>query len=817
MSADIPVEVTHPDSAQRYRLISRLGVGSVGEVWAGSTDWNGRIAIKVAIASGHPDESGWWSRCGAAVASLSLPGLVRVHEAFISGAPQRPGATAPPGYFRYLVMDLVDGQPLDQYAGGSPIDRLSMLAPVAAALDALHGFPLAHGDVKPGNILVRPGGAAVLVDVGRFDLAGPRARTPFGAPELFSPPAPQPTLSTDAYGFAATAAQLVTGQALPTDTSGLLDLGTLADRLRTGIGDVADHLLPALAAAPDSRPAALQPWLTQLIGALATRRGAEAALDDATPLTLAPAPALVPETEPPSAEPEAPMAEREAILVEPVAAKPLLATAPEPPANTGPAPEPPSASPERPAAAPTPADEPAPGRRGSKRTWIVAGAAALLVFAGAGTTYALTSGGDPKPKPHALAVTPERGASTPSQIPSAKPVSSDVAVSSTPPTDTAVAPSGAPTLRQIAPGDAALSSDDLNAACDGAASIQQLLPGAVALLACTDSDGNSNGAAAVDIRTGAVRWTRPDIPGSAGSSDVGDGVSDILLSGGGRYLYVLTVTDHPADGLKEEYWTRTVTAVDVATGKDTWTAPLERHDRTDSNVSGSVTEEALPDGGTAAVVNVDDYSGYDATTGKLLWERPDLSTATSNDPILAGYDRTLDTVSDDNGNQWLVCVDLQTGKRAWRTRISGDSGNIGDNSNVELDGTTFWFLNDGAADGFDLVTGKRVAHSSVPKSFDTYLVTPKWTVAQAGQTLRLYHTGQWSKPVWSVASDSATPDLVTSKIVVVDAQAGTQVLDAATGELLNPAAPFDHSNVGPGDVVDGFVVMDDAIVAVGAR
>ena len=68
-----------------------------------------------------------------------------------------------------------------------------MLRTVASALDEMHQgasteVPVAHGDVKPANVVVRDSGATVLVDLGLtrlVDAPGPVGRsTPYAAPEL---------------------------------------------------------------------------------------------------------------------------------------------------------------------------------------------------------------------------------------------------------------------------------------------------------------------------------------------------------------------------------------------------------------------------------------------------------------------------------------------------------------------------------------------------------------------------------------------------------------------------------------------------------
>ncbi|MBL8237384.1 MAG: serine/threonine protein kinase [Bryobacterales bacterium] len=69
----------------------------------------------------------------------------------------------------YLVMEYVDGQPLDHYLletkpGGTA--RLTLLGQVCEAVQYLHQALVAHGDLKPSNILAGADGQVKLVDFG---------------------------------------------------------------------------------------------------------------------------------------------------------------------------------------------------------------------------------------------------------------------------------------------------------------------------------------------------------------------------------------------------------------------------------------------------------------------------------------------------------------------------------------------------------------------------------------------------------------------------------------------------------------------------
>ncbi|NTU59782.1 MAG: protein kinase, partial [Deltaproteobacteria bacterium] len=69
----------------------------------------------------------------------------------------------------YLVMEHVDGRPLSDWVERAPLepDEVARLgAALGTALHALHLQEVIHLDVKPGNVIFRPSGEAVLIDFG---------------------------------------------------------------------------------------------------------------------------------------------------------------------------------------------------------------------------------------------------------------------------------------------------------------------------------------------------------------------------------------------------------------------------------------------------------------------------------------------------------------------------------------------------------------------------------------------------------------------------------------------------------------------------
>ncbi|OLE21555.1 MAG: hypothetical protein AUG49_21715 [Catenulispora sp. 13_1_20CM_3_70_7] len=147
--------------ADRYRLLTRIGRGGMGEVWSGrDLRLHRDVAVKIfhggpgATASSLP---GWLRREGIAAAQIVHPNVAVLYD---QGAHQDQ---------IFLVMELVSGATLaDVMRGGrlSVRDTLKIGSQVAEALAAAHAARVVHRDIKPQNVLVTPDGTVKVVDFG---------------------------------------------------------------------------------------------------------------------------------------------------------------------------------------------------------------------------------------------------------------------------------------------------------------------------------------------------------------------------------------------------------------------------------------------------------------------------------------------------------------------------------------------------------------------------------------------------------------------------------------------------------------------------
>jgi serine/threonine-protein kinase len=149
--------------AGRYRLIAPQGEGGMATVWRAMDEQIGReVAVKILRPQfvADPGFAARFRNEARAAGTLSHPNVVQVYDF---------GTDAEAGD-QYIVMQLVDGEDLASVLrerGPLPVDEaVEVGASVADALGAAHQSGLVHRDVKPGNILLTPGGRTLVTDFG---------------------------------------------------------------------------------------------------------------------------------------------------------------------------------------------------------------------------------------------------------------------------------------------------------------------------------------------------------------------------------------------------------------------------------------------------------------------------------------------------------------------------------------------------------------------------------------------------------------------------------------------------------------------------
>ncbi|MFC0682784.1 protein kinase [Lysobacter korlensis] len=150
----------------RYRLVKRVAVGGMGEVWQASDPVIGRIVAVKILKDEYASSPGFLERFRAEARNAALVNHEGIATVYDYG---EQGDTA------YLVMELVPGESLSamlRRESALPVDRvLDILAQTATALQAAHAAGLVHRDIKPENLLLTPEGRVKITDFGIARLA----------------------------------------------------------------------------------------------------------------------------------------------------------------------------------------------------------------------------------------------------------------------------------------------------------------------------------------------------------------------------------------------------------------------------------------------------------------------------------------------------------------------------------------------------------------------------------------------------------------------------------------------------------------------
>lgn len=149
-----------------YRIVRGIGQGGMGAVYlAEREEFAQQVALKL-IRQGLPGD-GHRKRFlneRRILARLMHPNIAR----FLDAGVIEPHAGEPRGQL-YLVMEYVNGIPIDQYCDEHQLDvarRLKLFVTVCEAVQYAHQNLIVHRDLKPSNILVTASGRVKLLDFG---------------------------------------------------------------------------------------------------------------------------------------------------------------------------------------------------------------------------------------------------------------------------------------------------------------------------------------------------------------------------------------------------------------------------------------------------------------------------------------------------------------------------------------------------------------------------------------------------------------------------------------------------------------------------
>ena len=140
-----------------YEIVAAIGAGGMGEVYRARDERLARdVAIKL-LAPHFTDSARArerFKREAQTVAALQHPNICTIFDVGETGDGRA-----------FLVMELLQGETLQQRLAHGPLDQRALLeigVALADALQAAHGAGIVHRDIKPANILLTARGPKVL-------------------------------------------------------------------------------------------------------------------------------------------------------------------------------------------------------------------------------------------------------------------------------------------------------------------------------------------------------------------------------------------------------------------------------------------------------------------------------------------------------------------------------------------------------------------------------------------------------------------------------------------------------------------------------
>jgi serine/threonine protein kinase len=212
-----------------YRVLSQLGSGGMGVVYRAEDLTLGReVALKLlpAAVAHNRQAIERFLREARAAAALNHPNICTIYEAGeLEGQP-------------YIVMELLDGQTLQQYLANavpSIAHMLDIATQVAGGLAAAHAKGITHRDIKPANIFVAHDGRIKVLDFGLAKLrSGIAGQSHHEADTLTFLPGEQLTGDGTLVGTVAyMSPEQARGEALDTRTD-LFSFGVVLYEMSTG-------------------------------------------------------------------------------------------------------------------------------------------------------------------------------------------------------------------------------------------------------------------------------------------------------------------------------------------------------------------------------------------------------------------------------------------------------------------------------------------------------------------------------------------------------------------------------------------------------
>lgn len=150
------------DKFDKFRIIKELGKGGMAWVYLCERDdgqFDQKVALKIMQLKGDKTfMTEKFRQEQQILARINHPNIAQLFD----------GGITKEG-FPYIIMEYVEGKPLDEYCDEQKSDireRLNLFIQVCQALQYAHNNLIVHHDIKPANILVNKDGQIKLLDFG---------------------------------------------------------------------------------------------------------------------------------------------------------------------------------------------------------------------------------------------------------------------------------------------------------------------------------------------------------------------------------------------------------------------------------------------------------------------------------------------------------------------------------------------------------------------------------------------------------------------------------------------------------------------------